>query len=156
MRILFVCLGNICRSPSAEAAMKDLCEREGIADEVFIDSAGTGDWHIGHPADPRAIEAGKKRGLTLTSIARQVQPSDFENFDLIVAMDSSNRADLIELSGSEEGIMLMREAGGDEDLDVPDPYFGAGDGFEEMFDLIERHCAALLSGIRPGGSSPAG
>jgi protein-tyrosine phosphatase len=149
MRILFVCLGNICRSPSAEAVMKDLCAREGIADEIYIDSAGTGDWHIGHPADPRAIEAGKKRGFTLTSIARQVQPSDFENFDLVVAMDSSNRADLIELSGAEDGIMLLRQAGGDEELDVPDPYFGDGEGFEEMFDLLERHCAALLSGIRP-------
>ncbi len=156
MRILFVCLGNICRSPSAEAVMKDLCERQGIADEVFIDSAGTGDWHVGHPADPRAIEAAERRGLTLTSIARQVQPSDFENFDLIVAMDSSNRADLIELSGSEDGIMLLREAGGDEDLDVPDPYFGAGDGFEEMLDLIEYHCTALVTGIRPGGTPAAG
>jgi len=149
MRILFVCLGNICRSPSAEAVTKDLCEREGIADQVFIDSAGTGDWHIGHPADPRAIEAAARRGLTLTSIARQVQPSDFENFDLIVAMDRSNQADLFELSGSEEGVVLLREAGGGEELDVPDPYFGNGDGFEEMLDLLEYHCAALLERVRP-------
>ncbi len=149
MRVLFVCLGNICRSPTAEAVMKDLCERQGIGDGIFIDSAGTGDWHIGHPADSRAIEAGSRRGLTLTSIARQVQPSDFENFDLIVAMDQSNKSDLIEMSGSEDGIILLREAGGDEDLDVPDPYFGTGDGFEEMLDLIEHHCAALLTRIRP-------
>jgi protein-tyrosine phosphatase len=149
MRVLFVCLGNICRSPSAEAVMKDLLAREGLADRVFVDSAGTGDWHIGHPPDPRAIEAASRRGLKLTSVARQIQPSDFENFDLIVAMDSSNRADLVEMSGSEEGIILLREAGGDGPLDVPDPYFGDGDGFELMLDLIERHCAALLSGITP-------
>jgi protein-tyrosine phosphatase len=149
MRVLFVCLGNICRSPSAEAVMKDLCEREGIADRVFIDSAGTGDWHIGHAPDPRAIEAASRRGLALTSVARQVQPSDFENFDLIVAMDSSNRADLVEMSGSDDGIILLREAGGDGPLDVPDPYFGDGDGFELMLDLIERHCAALVDSIAP-------
>jgi protein-tyrosine phosphatase len=149
MRVLFVCLGNICRSPSAEAVMKDMLARDGLADRVFVDSAGTGDWHIGHAPDPRAIEAASKRGLSLTSVARQVQPSDFENFDLIVAMDSSNRTDLIEMSGSEEGIMLLREAGGDGPLDVPDPYFGDGDGFELMFDLIERHCAALVDGIAP-------
>lgn len=136
--------------------MKDLLAREGLADRVFVDSAGTGDWHIGHSPDPRAIEAASRRGLDLTSlVARQVQPSDLENFDLIVAMDSANRSDLIEMSGSEEGIILLREAGGDGPLDVPDPYFGDGDGFELMLDLIERHCAALVAGISPRLAGPA-
>ena len=149
MRILFVCLGNICRSPTAEAVMRDLTTEAGLADDITIDSAGTGDWHIGHPPDPRAVEAGAKRGLAVSGKARQVAPSDFENFDLIVAMDRSNHADLIELAGEDDpGIRLLREFGGDEDLDVPDPYFGAGDGFDEVIDLIDRHCRILLDSIR--------
>ncbi len=149
MRILFVCLGNICRSPTAEAVMRDLITEAGVSDEITIDSAGTGDWHVGHPPDPRAVEAGARRGLDVSGTARQVAPSDFENFDLIVAMDRSNRADLIELYGGEDPrIRLLREFGGDEDLDVPDPYLGAGDGFEEVIDLIDRHCRVLLDIVR--------
>ena len=149
MRILFVCLGNICRSPTAEAVMRDLATEAGVADEITIDSAGTGDWHVGHPPDPRAVEAGARRGLDVSGTARQVAPSDFENFDLIVAMDRSNRADLIELYGGEDPrIRLLREFGGDEDLDVPDPYLGAGDGFDEVIDLIDRHCRVLLDIVR--------
>jgi protein-tyrosine phosphatase len=149
MRILFVCLGNICRSPTAEAVMKDLTAQAGLADEITIDSAGTGDWHVGHPPDPRAVEAGARRGLEVGGSARQVAPSDFENFDLIVAMDRSNHADLVELYGEEDPrIRLLREFGGDDDLDVPDPYFGAGDGFDEVIDLIDRHCRVLLDDIR--------
>jgi len=129
--------------------MRDLTTEAGLADDITIDSAGTGDWHIGHPPDPRAVEAGAKRGLAVSGKARQVAPSDFENFDLIVAMDRSNHADLIELAGEDEpGIRLLREFGGDEDLDVPDPYFGAGDGFDEVIDLIDRHCRILLDSIR--------
>jgi protein-tyrosine phosphatase len=150
MRILFVCLGNICRSPTAEAVMRGLTAEAGLADEITIDSAGTGDWHIGHPPDPRAVEAGRKRGLTVDGAARQIAPSDFENFDLIVAMDSSNRIDLIELVGEDDPkIRLLREFGGDEDPDVPDPYFGGEDGFDEVVELIDRHCRALLSQVAP-------
>jgi protein-tyrosine phosphatase len=151
MHILFVCLGNICRSPTAEAVMRGLTAEAGLADEITIDSAGTGDWHIGHPPDPRAVEAGLKRGLSVSGAARQIAPSDFENFDLIVAMDRSNHADLIELAGEDDPrIRLLREFGGDEDLDVPDPYFGGEDGFEEVVDLIDRHCRVLLEAVRPG------
>ena len=149
MRILFVCLGNICRSPTAEAVMRDLAAQAGLEDEITIDSAGTGDWHIGHPPDPRAVEAGARRGLEVSGTARQVAPSDFENFDLIVAMDRSNHADLIELAGGQDQhIRLLREFGGDDDLDVPDPYFGAGDGFDEVIELIDRHCRVLLETVR--------
>ncbi len=129
--------------------MRDLVTEAGLRDEIRIDSAGTGDWHIGHPPDPRAVEAGAKRGLEVGGQARQVAPSDFENYDLIIAMDRSNQADLIELAGGEDpGIRLLREFGRDEDLDVPDPYFGAGDGFDEVIDLIDRHCRILLDTIR--------
>lgn len=148
MKILFVCLGNICRSPTAEAVMSDLLEKEGLADEIQIDSAGTGDWHIGKPADPRAIQAASGRGLELTSRARQVRASDFEEFDLIVAMDNSNHADLIALSdGGDDRIRLLREIGEGEPLDVPDPYFGGDDGFEQVLDILEHNCRALLSEV---------
>jgi len=150
MRILFVCLGNICRSPTAEAVMRDLTTEAGLADEITIDSAGTGDWHIGHPPDPRAVEAGSRRGLAVSGTARQIAPSDFENFDLIVAMDRSNHADLIELAGEDyQGVRLLREFGEDEDPDVPDPYFGGEDGFDEVVELIDRHCRALLEQVSP-------
>jgi protein-tyrosine phosphatase len=151
MRILFVCLGNICRSPTAEAVMRDLTVKAGLADEITVDSAGTGDWHIGYPPDSRAVEAGAKRGLTVSGTARQIAPSDFENFDLIVAMDRSNHADLIELAGKEDPrIRLLREFGPDDELDVPDPYFGGEDGFDEVISLIDRHCRVLLENVSPG------
>ncbi len=136
--------------------MRDLVTRAGIADEVTIDSAGTGDWHIGHPPDPRAVEAGSRRGLEVAGKARQVAPSDFENFDLIIAMDRSNYADLVELAGDEDPrIRLLREFGGDEEVDVPDPYFGGEDGFDEVIGLIDRNCRIVLDAIRPGAAPPA-
>lgn len=145
MRILFVCLGNICRSPSAEAVMRDLTEREGLAGMIEIDSAGTGDWHIGSPADPRAIEAAGGRGFQLTSRARQVTREDFAEFDLIVAMDRDNHADLVAMNGGDASrIRLFREIGEADPLDVPDPYFGGADGFEEVLDILEHNCRALL------------
>lgn len=144
MRVLFVCLGNICRSPSAEAVMRGLVEERGLADTIEIDSAGTGDWHIGKRSDPRAIHAAGLRGIELTSRARQVTTDDFEAFDLIVAMDRSNRDDLIALAGDDSKIRLLREYGEDADPDVPDPYFGGDDGFEEVLDILERNCGLLL------------
>lgn len=151
MRILFVCLGNICRSPTAEGVMRALLEGAGLADEVEIDSAGTGDWHVGRPADPRAIEAARGRGYELTSIARQVRSSDFHEFDLIVAMDSANVADLraIAPDGAADKIRLLREFG-DGALDVPDPYYGGDDGFAEVLDMVERCCAVLIDEVRAG------
>ncbi len=131
--------------------MRVLASEAGFADEIMIDSAGTGGWHVGQPPDPRAVEAGSKRGIEVAGTARQVAPSDFENFDLIIAMDRSHHADLIDLAGEDDPrIRLLREFGGDEDLDVPDPYFGAGDGFDEVIDLIDRHCRIVLEAVRPG------
>lgn len=150
MRILFVCLGNICRSPTAEAVMRSRIEAAGLAGEIGVDSAGTADWHTGRTADPRAIAAAATRGMEVTSIARQVAPSDFGSFDLVVAMDSSNHADLAALPGADsDRLRMMREfePGGDSP-DVPDPYFGEDDGFERVLDLLERACDGLLEQIR--------
>jgi protein-tyrosine phosphatase len=151
MRVLFVCLGNICRSPSAEAVMRGLVEERGLAGEVEIDSAGTGDWHIGKTSDPRAIQAASLRGIELTSRARQVTVDDFDAFDLIVAMDRSNREDLIALAGGDDSkVRLLREYGEDTEPDVPDPYFGGDHGFEEVLDILERNCGLLLDELETG------
>jgi len=148
MRILFVCLGNICRSPTAEAVMLGLIEEEGLGDQVRVDSAGTGNWHVGNRADPRAIATAASRGVELTSRARQVTGSDFDEFELIIAMDRSNFEDLVEMQGSDPGkVKLLREYAGDADTDVPDPYFGGDDGFEEVLDIVERNCRVLLAEV---------
>ena len=128
--------------------MRDIAAEAGLHSEVEIDSAGTGDWHVGKAADPRAIEAGALRGYELTSRARQVTVDDFDRYDLIVAMDRSNHADLIALnSGDGTRIRLLREIGEGEALDVPDPYYGGEDGFEEVLDILEHNCRALLDQV---------
>jgi protein-tyrosine phosphatase len=147
LRILFVCLGNICRSPSGEAVMRGLINREGL-DGFEVDSAGTGDWHVGNPADPRAIAAATGRGVTIGGRARQVGPDDFEEFDLILAMDRSNHASLLAMEGADPAkIRLFREMAGEGELDVPDPYYGGEDGFDEVLDILERGCAVVLEKI---------
>jgi protein-tyrosine phosphatase len=148
VRILFVCLGNICRSPSAEAVMNGLIAREGI-EGIEIDSAGTGDWHVGNPADPRAIAAATDRGVEVSGRARQVRPSDFEDFDLILAMDRANHADLLAMEGADPAkVRLFREMAGQGELDVPDPYYGGEDGFGEVLDILERGCEVVLAEVR--------
>src|SRR5689334_4300618 len=131
MRILFVCMGNICRSPTAEGVMRHLLREAGLEDAVEIDSAGTGGWHAGDPPDARATEAAARRGIALEGGARQVRAADFDDFDLIVAMDRENLGDLLALAPDEdaaEKVRLLREfdaASADAaDLDVPDPYYG--------------------------------
>ncbi len=131
--------------------MRHLVESEGLADRIEIDSAGTGDWHVGNPADTRSAAAAAARGVTLAGTARQVDGADFNRFDLIVAMDSVNRDDLLALAPGEEAaakVRLLREYADGPDLDVPDPYYGGPDGFEEVLDIVERNCAALLDSIR--------
>jgi protein-tyrosine phosphatase len=151
VRILFVCLGNICRSPTAEAVMKDMVEKEGLAAQIEIDSAGTGSWHVGKSPDARATAAAAERGIEMNSLARQVTVTDFDQFDVIVAMDGENHADLLALSGGDNPkVRLLREIGGDDERDVPDPYYGGDDGFEEVLDIVERGCRALLEEVRPG------
>jgi protein-tyrosine phosphatase len=150
MRILFVCLGNICRSPTAEGVMRRLVAEAGLEDEFVLDSAGTGRWHIGAPPDSRASAAAAARGVELGGHARQVTAEDFERFDLLVAMDRSNRDGLLAIAPSDEDrsrVRLLREYA-DGPLDVPDPYYGGDDGFAEVFEIVERCCAGLLDEVR--------
>jgi protein-tyrosine phosphatase len=156
VRILFVCLGNICRSPTAEGVMRSLLREAGMEGEVEIDSAGTGSWHVGSPPDSRAAAAARERGITLDGAARTVAEEDFEDFDLLIAMDRENMAVLRRLAPSEEArdkVHLLREfdpASNTADLDVPDPYYGAPGGFEEVLDLVHAACEGLLEEIRAG------
>ena len=153
VRICFVCLGNICRSPTAEAVMRGLLEREGLHEHVDVDSAGTGAWHVGEPPDHRARAAAKRRGLEVGGQARKVVREDFDRFDFLVAMDRSNRKDLERLAPSGEAherIFLLRDFDSDtpEGSEVPDPYYGGGDGFERVLDICEAACRGLLDYVR--------
>lgn len=164
VRILFVCLGNICRSPLAEGLYRKwLAEpgEEGKVEEgkVEVDSAGTGSWHIGQRADPRAIAEGERRGASMTMIARRVRSSDFNDFDLIVAMDRSNQADLESWEGSRpEKVVLLRSFDPTAaEADVPDPWYGGPPDFVETADIIERslpglHAAVIAIGTEPRSS----
>ncbi len=153
VRILFVCLGNICRSPTAEGVMRELVRTAGLQDSIELDSAGTGAWHVGHSPDPRATASARARGIVLEGEARQVTVGDFEDFDLVLAMDRSNLRDLRALAPPEarSRVGLLREfdpASTQEDLDVPDPYYGGENGFEKVLDLVQAACAGLLEEIR--------
>ena len=155
MRILFVCLGNICRSPTAEGVMARMLREAGLDGEVVIDSAGTGGWHAGEPPDPRATEAARRRGTELTGTARQVRAEDFEAFDLLLAMDRDNLRELHAIAPhaeAREKVRLLREfdpsSAGAPDLDVPDPYYGGPRGFDHVLDLVEAACRGLLDEIR--------
>ena len=153
MRILFVCLGNICRSPTAEAVMRGLVAEAGLDGEIEVESAGTGSWHLGDPPDPRAVAAAAERGVELDGAARQVDRADFDRFDLLIAMDRSNRDALLRLAPSTEArerVRLLREFGDGEEADVPDPYYGGEEGFAEVVEIVERCCRALLDDIRTG------
>ncbi len=161
-RVLFVCLGNICRSPTAEAVMAQLVADAELAHAIELDSAGTGAWHVGSPPDERASAAAARRGIAMRGTARQVTREDFEAFDLLVAMDADNRRTLRERAPHPEAaakVRLLREydpavasggAGADAlGLDVPDPYYGGPDGFDRVLDLVEDACAGLLAELRP-------
>ncbi len=153
IKVLFVCLGNICRSPLAEGIFKQLVREEGLEDKIHIDSAGTSGWHIGEPPDPRTIEVAQKNGVPIEHYGKEVAPSDFEKFDYIIAMDDSNLADLERLHGrarhNKAQLFKMRDfddigTGGD----VPDPYYGGPDGFDKVFDLLRRSSRNLLEKIK--------
>ncbi|GIK77934.1 MAG: low molecular weight phosphotyrosine protein phosphatase [Thermoleophilia bacterium] len=161
MRILFLCLGNICRSPTAEGVMRRRLREAGLATDVDVESAGTGGWHVGHPPDPRAAAAAAARGIALESLAQRLERSHFDEFDLIVAMDRDNVADAQAVAPDAEAaskLRLLREydplAVASGELDVPDPYYGGEDGFERVLDMIERGCEGLIAEIR--GARAAG
>ncbi len=156
MRIVFVCLGNICRSPTAEGVMRHAVERAGLAADVTLDSAGTGHWHEGEPPDPRSCRAAARRGYDLTGLrARQFRARDFRDFDLVVAMDRQNLAALERLAATYDGpvppIRLMRsfDPTAPALAEVPDPYSGGADGFEQVLEICERACAGLIEYVRP-------
>jgi len=169
MRVLFVCAGNICRSPTAEGVLRGLIAEAELHDEIEVESAGTGGWHVGDPPDPRSVAAAADRGVELSGAARQVDEADFEAFDLLVAMDRSNRDALLRLAPDEEArsrVRLLREWEPEppetlsapdakrrsrQDLfDVPDPYYGGAEGFAEVVEIVERNCRALLDDLGDG------
>jgi protein-tyrosine phosphatase len=158
VRLLFVCMGNICRSPTAEGVMAHLLEREQLTGAVVIDSAGTGAWHAGSAPDERATSAAATRGITLGGAARQVRQADFELFDLLLCADGDNLRDVRAIAPDAEARAKVRrlrefdpQAQASGDLDIPDPYYGGGRGFEDVLDLVERACQGLLDDLRSKG-----
>ena len=152
MRILFVCLGNICRSPTAEGVLRTLAAREAPELRLEVDSAGTADFHVGEPPDPRTQAAGLRRGYDLAALrARVIEPADFGHYDLILAMDEDNLRVLRRRAPAHvhERLRLLLEFAPDADSrDVPDPYYGGPNGFEEVLDLVEAATRGLLTHLR--------
>ncbi len=149
--VLFVCMGNICRSPTAEGVFRHVVNQAGLGDRVFVDSAGTHAYHVGEPADRRARAAAERRGISLDGIsARRVQDSDFEQFHYVLAMDHLNLRMLCDQAGDEYqerlGLFLDFAAGDEEE--VPDPYYGGAAGFERVLDLVEEASRGLLETLR--------
>ena len=150
--ILFICLGNICRSPAAQAVMQRLVDERGVTDRFFIDSAGIGGWHIGDLPDKRMRVHARPRGYELTHRARRVQYSDFEDFDLIVGMDATNVDDLhartATIEQKDKVVMMGDYIRQYPNYDhVPDPYYEGSEGFELVLDLLEDACRNLLDSI---------
>jgi protein-tyrosine phosphatase len=152
VRILFVCLGNICRSPSAEAVLREIAAREAPELGIEVDSAGTAGYHIGEPPDERSQEAARRRGYDMTPLrARIVEPEDFERFDLILAMDRNNLATLRRRApvAVRERVRLFLEFAPDAGAtEVPDPYYGGATGFEQVLDLVEAASRGLSAPLR--------
>lgn len=153
--ICLVCLGNICRSPMAAAVLEHLIDRAGLADAVTVSSAGTGDWHIGEPADPRTVATLQERGLDATRHrARQFTSDEFAKYDLILAMDRDNYAALRRLAPADADLSRLRMFRSfdpdvdDSQLDVPDPYYGGRDGFAHVLGQVERAAAGLVQTLR--------
>jgi len=151
-RILMVCMGNICRSPTAEGVMRSLVREAGL--DVVVDSAGTGSWHVGDPPDRRATAAARERGIVLEGAARQLTAADFDDYDLLLAMDRENLRGILALAPDEaarEKVRLLRSydpASDGIDVDVPDPYYGGPQGFETVLDQVEAACRGLLAELR--------
>lgn len=154
-KILFVCLGNIVRSPLAENLFRHLAQKANLSHKYEVDSAGTGAWHVGEPPDERMVRVAAQHGLNYTGSARQFTRDDFDQFDLIIPMDRDNRAHLFGIahgSQEQEKIHLLREFDphGSLNAGVPDPYYGGIDGFEQVYAIIERSCRGLLMALEEG------
>ncbi|KMZ72404.1 putative Low molecular weight protein-tyrosine-phosphatase [Zostera marina] len=158
--ILFVCLGNICRSPAAEGVFRSLVSERGLDSRFNIDSAGTIGYHEGNPADPRMRAAAKKRGIEITSNSRPIRPSDFSEFDLILAMDKQNKEDILSAyqswsfkdttfpKNAQKKVKLMCSyCKKHSETQVPDPYYGGPQGFEKVLDILEDACVSLLDSV---------
>ncbi len=152
IKVLFVCMGNICRSPSAEAVMNAYIKREGLQDKIICDSAGTIAYHAGEPADGRMQRHANKRNIHLTSISRQVEPLDFKEFDYVIGMDDDNMRNMQTFLPSASLANKMSKmtdyCSNSNPGYVPDPYYGGADGFEQVLDLLEDACEGLLIKIR--------
>jgi len=149
--VLFVCLGNICRSPSGEAVLKAKLKDTGLDQEIFVDSAGTSDYHEGDRADERMQSHALKRGYNLTSISRQVRPADYDRFDYILAMDRNNYQNLMNKAHTPEHkqkIFLMTDFSQTYSGDVPDPYYGGDQGFEQVLDILEDSVYGLIQELK--------
>jgi protein-tyrosine phosphatase len=150
-KLLFVCLGNICRSPAAENIMNHLIAQANLSDRIVCDSAGTGGYHIGRPPDRRMVAAAKARGMTFIGEARQFQKADFEKFDLILAMDRENYRDILYLDPAgkyRDKVRMMCDFCTHHDLkEVPDPYYGGTEGFNQVIDLLFDACDGLLQEV---------
>ncbi|XP_057781944.1 uncharacterized protein LOC131000183 [Salvia miltiorrhiza] len=163
--VLFVCLGNICRSPAAEGVFAHLVKQRNLDSRFHIDSAGTINYHEGNQADPRMIAAAKKRGIEITSISRPIRPSDFRDFDLILAMDRQNKEDILAAferwknretfpgDAAKKVQLMCSYCKRHNETEVPDPYYGGQQGFEKVLDILEDACASLLENIL-GTTSP--
>ena len=153
VRVCFVCLGNICRSPLAHGVFEDLVARQGLAEKILTDSAGTGAWHVGEPADSRMSATAMKKGIILKSRARQFMPGDFKRFDLVLAMDLVNLDGLKALCSTAEAgekLKLFRSFDPDQGSgqDVPDPYYGGNTGFDTVFHIVNRTCPNILEYVK--------
>jgi protein-tyrosine phosphatase len=153
IRVSFVCMGNICRSPTAEAVMRHLVNQAGLDHAIAVDSAGTGSWHVGEPPDRRSQAVGQRRGIPLGGRARQFSRSDFARFDYILAIDREIQEELQQMAPNPEArakVHLLRafDPASPRDADVPDPYYGGSEGFEQVFDLCQTACQGLLDHLR--------
>lgn len=151
--VLFVCLGNICRSPAAEAIFLKLLNSQGLQDDFLVDSAGTGSWHVGKDADSRMRLAAKQRGIMITSKARQIDINDFINFNYILAMDNSNFENIMKIKNRESQsnfskvIKLQEFSSSFSEKEVPDPYFGGEEGFNYVLDILEDSVSGFLQSV---------
>ena len=154
IRVLFVCTGNICRSPTAEGVFRHMVGEAGLADRIGTDSVGLHGWHIGDPPDPRSVEAAARRGIDISDLrARQLTLEDYDRFDLLLAMDDGHHRDMVRRATraqQDKVRMFMEAAAGKAAAAVPDPYYGGPDGFETVLDLIEEGARAWLRELRRG------